>query len=113
MEARGAWTELRGRTLDPRRPRPSAYTEGLWGFLLSELTAGRTRLLIGGYEVFRPRWLGRLVSFWVSPTVVWIMQARMLAVLKRNAEQATRARASASGDWATSVATTLCPVREA
>jgi proline iminopeptidase len=106
-------SDWRGRTLDPRQPRPSAYTEGLWGFLLSELPAGRTRLLIGGYEVFRPRWLGCLVSFWVSPTVVWIMQARMLAVLKRNAEQAARARASASRARATSVTTTLLPVSEA
>ena len=106
-------SDLRGRTLDPKQPRPSAYTEGLWGFLLSELPAGRTRLVIGGYEDFQPRWLGRLVSFWISPTVIWIMQARMLAVLKRNAEQATRARASASGDRATSVATTLRPAPEA
>lgn len=91
------------------RPTP----KDLWGFLLSELTAGRTRLLIGGYEVFRPGWLGRLVSFWVSPTVVWIMQELMLAVLKRNAEQATRHERPRPGDWATSVATTICPVREA
>lgn len=81
-------SDLRGRPLDPDQPRPSAYTEGLWGFWLKELPGGRTRLLVGGYETFRPRWLGRIVSFWLSPVVVWVMQARMLAVLKRNIERA-------------------------
>ena len=28
-------TDLRGRSLDPRQPRPPAYMEGLWGFQLS------------------------------------------------------------------------------
>ena len=80
-------SDLRGRPLDPGWPRPSAYTEGLWRFWLHELPGGRTRLVIGGYEAFRPRLLGRLVSFWVSPTVVWAMQARMMVVLKRNVER--------------------------
>jgi len=44
-------SDLRGRTLDPKQPRSSAYTEGLWGFLLSELPGARTRLVIGGCEV--------------------------------------------------------------
>ena len=30
-------SDLRGRRLDPKQPRPPAYTEGLWGFLLKEL----------------------------------------------------------------------------
>ena len=81
-------SDLRGRRLDPKQPRPSAYTEGLWGFRLDEVPGGRTRLVIGGYEVFRPRWLGRFISFWFFPPVVWVMQARMLAVLKRNVERA-------------------------
>jgi proline iminopeptidase len=79
-------SDLRGKSLDPQQPRPSAYTEGLWGFLLTALPGGRTRLVIGGYEVFRPRWLGRLVASWLFPPVVWVMQARMLRVLKRNVE---------------------------
>jgi proline iminopeptidase len=88
-------TDLRLRNLDPRQPRPSAYTEGLWGFDLSELPGGRTRLVIGGYETFRPRWLGRLTS---RIPVVWIMQARTMAVLKRNVERemSRRVRTSSS-----------------
>jgi proline iminopeptidase len=85
------FSDLRGRTLDPEEPRPSAYSEGLWGFLLEELPGGRTRLVIGGYEVFRPRWIERFVTPWLFVPVVWIMQARMLVVLKRNIERvATR-----------------------
>jgi proline iminopeptidase len=78
-------SDLRGHPLDPRQPRPAAYTEGLWGFLLKPLPEGRTRLVIGGYEVFRPRWLAPLASF-LGVAVVWVMQSRMLVVLKRNAE---------------------------
>jgi hypothetical protein len=37
-------SDLRGRPLDPQHPRPSAYTEGLWGFLLTQLPDGRTRV---------------------------------------------------------------------
>lgn len=77
-----------GRNLDPRAPRPAAYVEGLWGFLLKELPGGRTRLVIGGYQAIRPRWLERFVFYWLYVPVVWIMQARMLAVLRRNVERA-------------------------
>lgn len=84
-------SDLRGHHLDPRRPRPSAYTEGLWGFWLNELPGGRTRLVIGGYQAFRPRWLGR-VTDWGGPLIVWIMQVRMLQLLKRNSERAGSAR---------------------
>lgn len=42
--------------------------------------------MIGGYEAFHPAWLGGIVSF-AFPAMVWVMQAKMLAVLKRNAEE--------------------------
>jgi hypothetical protein len=84
-------SDLRGRRLDPKQPRPSAYTEGLWGFLLKELPGSRTRLVISGYQVARPQWIERFTNYWVYIPVVWPMQARMLAVLKRNIEQAAKA----------------------
>ncbi len=71
------------------------YMEGLWGFLLNELPDGRTRLVISGYQVFRPRRLERFTVHWLFIPVTWPMQARMLAVLKRNIEQAARAPAQA------------------
>ena len=86
-----ALTDLRGRNLDPTQPRPSGYVEGLWGFLLNELPSGRSRLVISGYQAIRPRWLGRIVFFWLYIPVTWIMQARMLVVLKRNIERAAKA----------------------
>ena len=86
--------DLRGRLLDPKQPRPSAYTEGLWAFLLKALPGERTRLVISGYQTLRPRWLEPFVNFWLYIPVVWPMQARMLAVLKRNIEQADRAQTS-------------------
>jgi hypothetical protein len=85
-------TDLRGRNLDPKQPRPSGYIEGLWGFLLNELPGGRTRLVIGGYQAIRPPWVGRLVFYWFYIPVTWIMQARMLTVLKRNIERAADKR---------------------
>jgi proline iminopeptidase len=81
-------TDLRGRNLDPKQSRPSAYLEGLWGFLLDELPGGCTRLVISGYQALCPRWLGRFVFYWLYIPVTWTMQARMLVVLKRNIERA-------------------------
>lgn len=86
---------LRGSLLGPGQPRPSAYIEGLWGFLLKELPGGHTRLIISGYQAARPRWIGRTALHWLYVPVVWPMQARMMAVLKRNIERATRARSQA------------------
>jgi hypothetical protein len=84
-------SDLRGRPLDPQQPRPAAYTEGLWGFLLTELPDGRTRLIISGYQVARPRWVESFTNYWLYIPLVWPMQARMLAVLKRNIERAAAA----------------------
>lgn len=83
---------LRGSLLDSSQPRPPAYIEGLWGFLLKELPdGGRTRLIISGYQAIRPRWIERFAFGWLYVPFVWPMQARMMAVLKRNVERAARA----------------------
>ncbi len=87
------YTDLQGRWLDPNAPRPASYLEGIWGFLLNELPGGPTRLVISGFQAFRPRWIERFAADCVLLPVSWIMQARMLAVLKRNIERATHAQA--------------------
>jgi hypothetical protein len=79
-------SDLRGQVIDATQARPTAYTEGLWGFLLEELPADRCRLVVGGYQAMRPRWLERFVNFWVYPPVHWVMQTRQFANLKRNVE---------------------------
>ena len=86
--------DFRGHLLDPTQPRPSAYVEGLWAFLLKELPGGGTRLVISGYQAMRPRWLERFTNYWFYIPVTWPMQARMLTVLKRNIERATGATAA-------------------
>ena len=79
-------SDLRGRVLDPTQPRPSAYVEGLWGFLLEELPGDHTRLVVSGYQAMRPRWLEGPFNFWVYPVVHWPMQVRQFANVKRNVE---------------------------
>jgi proline iminopeptidase len=81
-------TDLHGRALDPQRPRPPAYLEGLWGFQLNQAPDGCTRLVISGHQAIRPRWLERIVFDGSNVIVVWVMQARMLSVLKRNINRA-------------------------
>ena len=49
------YTDLRGRWLDPTGPRPTSYMEALWGFQLNTLPYGRSRLVVSGYQTFRPR----------------------------------------------------------
>ncbi|TIC85131.1 hypothetical protein E8D34_13770 [Nocardioides sp. GY 10113] len=80
-------SDLLGNPLRRDDPRPYAWSEGLWGFDLRPLPGGRTRLVIGGYEAFYPDWVGRVVGF-LFPAMVWVMQARMLKVLKHNVERA-------------------------
>jgi hypothetical protein len=92
------YTDLRGRWLDPSKPRPPSCMEAIWGFRLDELPDGRTRLVIGGYQTFRPRWVEG-VAPWLLLAMSWPMQTRMMAVLKQNIERA--ASASASADPAT------------
>ena len=60
----------------PADPRPIHFP-------LNEVPGGGTRLVISGYQAIRPRWVGRFVFYGLYIPVTWIMQARMLAVLKR------------------------------
>ena len=58
-------TDLRGATSTPAshgHPRTSRVSGG---FRLTELPGGRARLVIGGYQVLRPRWIERLVVPWL------------------------------------------------
>lgn len=79
-------SDLGGHRLDPDQPRPPAYVEGLWGFLLEEKGPGCTRLVVSGYQCVRPRWLERAVNFCLYPPVHWIMQTRQFARVKQNVE---------------------------
>jgi hypothetical protein len=80
-------SDLRGRHLDPKGPMPHVYFDGLWGFLLEELPGDRTRLVVGGYQATRPRWLQAVVDFFIYPPVHGAMQTRQFANIKRRAER--------------------------
>lgn len=75
--------DLRGRPFDPRGPRPRAFTDSTWGFLLESLPEGRTRLIVSGYWAFAPRPLRPVLSVLVLEPSHWVMQTRQFANLTR------------------------------
>jgi hypothetical protein len=78
--------DLRGRPFDPMGRRPRFYTDSLWGFLLEELPEQRTRLVVSGYAIARPRLLQAIGNFAFWEPAHWIMQTRQFANLKRRTE---------------------------
>jgi len=80
--------DLRGRPFDPTGEPPARYTDSTWGFLLSELPGGRTRLVVSGYWAFRPRWLRPLLSVLLLEPSHWLMQTRQFTNLRRRVGRA-------------------------
>jgi hypothetical protein len=78
--------DLRGRPLTQTPVRPRAYTDSVWCFLLNELPGGRTRLVVSGHGIERPRPLGAIIDFFVWEPAHWIMQKRQFTNLKRRTE---------------------------
>ena len=79
--------DLLGRPFDPRGTPPRYYSDSLWSFLLDKLPGDRTRLVVGGYWTFRPKWLQSIVSFLLVEPSTWVMQTRQFTGLKRRAER--------------------------
>ena len=79
-----------GRPFDPRGPRPARYMDALWGFHLTGVPGGSTRLVVSGYAATRRGLLQRItdVAFWEPAH--WIMQTRQFTNLKRRAERGPR-----------------------
>ena len=86
-----ATMDLRGKPFDPAGPRPSHFTDSLWGFLLEELPDNRTRLVVSGYWAMRPRWAKALVNFVFLEPSHWVMQTRQFSNVKRLAEESSTA----------------------
>ena len=80
-----------GRPFDVSSPRPRAYSDSTWAFLLDELPGGRTRIVVSGYVADHPHALLALVNFFVTEPAHWIMQLRQFRNLKRRAERSTSA----------------------
>ena len=77
--------DLRGRPFDSTGPRPRFYSDSSWEFLLEELPAGRTRLVVSGYASSNPRLLTLIGDFVFWEPAHWIMQTRQFANLRRRA----------------------------
>jgi hypothetical protein len=87
----------RMRSVGPGEARPRWRSDGTWTFVLEPLEGGRTRLLVRGRGVLRPRALMPLDVLVGGPAHV-VMQRRQLRNLARRAEAmrmgaASRARA--------------------
>jgi proline iminopeptidase len=75
--------DWRGHPFDPSGRRPRHFTDSVWSFVLKEIPDDRTRLVVSGYGVGRPRIVQALqnVLFW-EPSH-WIMQTRQFANLNQ------------------------------
>ena len=80
--------DLRGRPFAAAGTRAHNYVDSLWGFLLTELPLGRTRLVVSGYAASSPRVLTAIGDFLFWEPAHWLMQTRQLNNLKRRAEAA-------------------------
>jgi uncharacterized protein YndB with AHSA1/START domain len=74
------------RPLDPTAPRPRAFLDGVWTFVLRELPDGKTRLVVRSFGAARPRLLLGAVSLVLADPAHVVMQTRQLRNLKRRAE---------------------------
>ncbi|MEU2253457.1 hypothetical protein [Nocardia xishanensis] len=82
-----------GRPFEPRGPLPRMFTQGVWGFHLTELPGGRTRLVVRTVGRDAPRPLMAVVDFFVGQPAHLIMQARQFANLRRRIHAAKNTRA--------------------
>lgn len=72
-----------GRMFDPSKDRPKAFVDGTWAFHLRELPGGRTRLLVGGVGLFKPKLPNQIISWLVMEPVHWFMQVKQFRELRR------------------------------
>ncbi len=80
--------DMRGRPFDPRGPRPQAFTDAVWCFVLEPAPGNRTRLIVSGYAAVRPRAVQVIADTLFWEPAHWIMQTRQFANLKRRATAA-------------------------
>lgn len=80
--------DARGRPFDTSGIRPRVFSDSLWGFHMTELPGGRTRLVNSGFAALRPRklFLAANVVFW--DPAHWVMQTRQWSNLRRRVEAA-------------------------
>jgi proline iminopeptidase len=89
--------DLRGRPFDPSGPRPRFFSDSLWSFLLTELPAERTRLVVSGYACSSPRLLTTVGDLLFWEPAHWLMQTRQFTNLKRRVGRTAVGRAAHPG----------------
>ncbi len=77
----------RGRACDPDTSLPAVGLDYLWAVELRDAPDGATRMVVSGYRVIRPLWLGRLGELLVGEVGHWVMQQRQFANLTRRVRQ--------------------------
>jgi hypothetical protein len=79
--------DVRGRPFDPDGPRPRHFTDSGWCFLLEPLPGERTRLVVSGYAIGRPKVAQAIQDVLIWEPTHWVMQTRQFANLRRRAER--------------------------
>lgn len=77
--------DLRGRPFDPDGPRPRRYTDGVWGFHLTPLEHGRTRLVVRSASRGEPRRLTGIANAVFWKPAHWVMQTKQFHELRHRA----------------------------
>lgn len=83
-----------GRPYDLSGPRPPAYSDSTWAFVLKELPGNRTRLLARTRADVKPLWRAAPLNLVVGLPSHVVMQLRQFRNLKRRAESTPRTPAS-------------------
>ncbi|WP_201298304.1 hypothetical protein [Nocardia sp. CY41] len=73
-----------GRPFDPRGPLPRAFTEGVWGFHLTELPGLRTRMVVRTVGRDAPRPLMAVIDTLFGEPAHLIMQLRQYFLPSRS-----------------------------
>jgi hypothetical protein len=87
LALRLSMSSLTGMPLDPHEPKPDAYLDGSWVFVLEALDEQATRLIERVRVDYQPRlWLTPFV-YLLLEAVTFVMERKMLLGIKRRAEK--------------------------
>ena len=87
LALRVTMSPLTGMPLDPDEPKPDAYLDGSWVFVLEALDEQATRLIERMRADYQPRlWLAPLVYLLLEPAT-FVMERKMLLGIRQRAEK--------------------------
>ena len=87
LTLRATMSPLTGMPVDPHEPKPDAYFDGSWVFVLEELDEQTTRVIERVRADYQPYlWLAPLVYLFLEPAT-YVMERKMLLGIKQRAEK--------------------------